>query len=95
MENISQEKFLNDTLILAGFNPEEDDFDLLKEDMRPILNEFLILNLYSMLSENEKIEFDWSDNKDISFFTDKIKDFDNILWDLYIKRQNKYVQMMQ
>ena len=76
MENIAQEKFLNDTLVLAGFNPEEDDFDLLKEDMRPVLNEFLILNLYSMLPESEKIEFDKLDYKDISFFVNKIENFE-------------------
>lgn len=95
MKDGAQEKFLNDTLVLAGFNPEEDDFDLLKEDMRPVLNEFLILNLYSMLPESEKIEFDKLDYKDIFFFVNKIENFNNVLWDLYVKRQNKYVQMMQ
>ena len=37
--DVQQEEFLNDTLVMAGFDPTEDDFDMLKEDMRPILNE--------------------------------------------------------
>ena len=35
--NIEQEQFLNDTLIMAGFDPKEDDFEILKEDMLPVL----------------------------------------------------------
>lgn len=97
MENIAQEKFLNDTLVLAGFNPEEDDFETLKQDIRPILNEYLILNLYKLLSDEDKVAFDNLKTNpdfkyDIEFFADKIGNFDDILSDLYIQWQKKYLE---
>jgi hypothetical protein len=58
MMNIEQEQFLNDTLVMAGFNPEEDDFDMLKEDMRPILEEYIELNLYKFLNEEQRAGYD-------------------------------------
>ena len=56
--NIEQEQFLNDTLVMAGFDPKEDDFEMLKEDMRPILDEYIELNLYKSLNDEEKAEYD-------------------------------------
>ncbi|MCR5411833.1 MAG: hypothetical protein K6E76_02325 [Patescibacteria group bacterium] len=41
----SQELFLDETLKMAGFDPKEDDFEMLKEDMRPILNDYLETSL--------------------------------------------------
>ena len=49
--NIEQEQFLNDTLVMAGFDPKVDDFEMLKEDMRPILDEYIELNLYKFLND--------------------------------------------
>ena len=89
--NIEQEQFLNDTLVMAGFNPEEDDFEMLKEDMRPILDEYIELNLYKFLNDQEKSEYDTLKDKNLKFFKDKISNFDNILAELYINWQKEYL----
>lgn len=90
--NIEQEQFLNDTLVMAGFDPKEDDFEMLKEDMRPILDEYIELNLYKFLNDEQKAEYDMLNNKDIKFFKDRISNFDNILAELYISRQKEYLE---
>ena len=95
MQNTDQEIFLNDTLVMAWFNPNEDDFDLLKQDMRPILEEFIELNLYSLLSEEDKSIYDKLPNKSLKFFEDRISNFDNILSWLYIDRQKEYLANLE
>lgn len=97
MMNIEQEQFLNDTLVMAGFNPEEDDFDMLKEDMRPILEEYIELNLYKFLNEEQRAGYDKlrKEDWDLDFFKDKIANFDNILARLYMDWQNEYLKNFQ
>ena len=90
--NIEQEQFLNDTLVLAGFDPKEDDFELLKEDMRPILDEYIELNLYTFLDDKGKSEYDRLENKSLDFFKDRLSNFDNILAELYLNWQKEYLQ---
>jgi hypothetical protein len=90
--NIEQEQFLNDTLVLAGFDPKEDDFESLKEDMRPILDEYIELNLYKFLNDEEKHEYDRLENKSLDFFKERLSNFDNILAELYLNRQKEYLQ---
>ena len=91
--NIEQEQFLNDTLVMAGFDPKEDDFEMLKEDMRPILDEYIELNLYKFLDEKEKSEYDKSRKEDLNlkFFEDRLSNFDAILAELYINWQKEYL----
>jgi len=90
--NIEQEQFLNDTLIMAGFDPEVDDFDTLKEDIRPILNEYIELNLYKFLNDKEKAEYDKLENKNLDFFKDRLSNFDAILAELYMNWQKEYLE---
>lgn len=91
-QDIQQEEFLNDTLIMAGFDPTEDDFDMLKEDMRPILNESIELNLYKFLTEEQQLEYDvlpeW---ERANFLAERIPDFDKKLADIYINWQQEYL----
>ena len=90
--NIEQEQFLNDTLVMAGFNPNEDDFEMLKEDMRPILDEYIELNLYKFLNDKEKAEYDELEDKNLDFFKDRLSNFDNILAQLYMNWQKEYLE---
>ncbi len=92
MMNIEQEQFLNDTLVMAGFDPEEDDFDMLKEDMRPILEEYIELNLYKFLNEEQRAEYDALRGENLDFFKDRIVNFDNILARLYMDWQRDYLK---
>ena len=89
--NIEQEQFLNDTLVMAGFNPKEDDFEMLKEDMRPILDEYIELNLYKFLNDEQKYEYDRLEDKNLDFFNDRISNFDAILAELYTNWQKEYL----
>lgn len=90
--NIEQEQFLNDTLVMAGFDPKVDDFEMLKEDMRPILDEYIELNLYKFLNDKEKTEYDELKDKNLDFFKDRLSNFDNILAQLYINWQKEYLE---
>lgn len=90
--NIEQEQFLNDTLVMAGFDPKEDDFETLKEDMRPILNEYIELNLYKFLNDQEKSEYDKLEDKNLDFFKDRLSNFDAILAELYTNWQKEYLE---
>ncbi len=90
--NIEQEQFLNDTLVMAGFDPKEDDFELLKQDMRPILDEYIELNLYKFLNNKEKAEYDNLKDENLDFFKDRISNFDNILAELYTNWQKEYLE---
>ena len=92
--NIEQEQFLNETLVMAGFDPKEDDFEMLKEDMRPILDEYIELNLYKFLNEEQRMEYDRLENKNLKFFKDRIANFDNILAQLHIIRQKEYLNYL-
>ena len=89
--NIEQEQFLNDTLVMAGFDPKEDDFEMLKEDMRPILDEYIELNLYKFLNDEQKSEYDKLEDKNLDFFKDRISNFDAILAELYTNWQKEYL----
>ena len=89
--NIGQEQFLNDTLVMAGFDPKEDDFEMLKEDMRPILDEYIELNLYKFLNDKEKTEYDELEDKNLDFFKDRLSNFDAILAELYTNWQKEYL----
>ena len=90
--NIEQEQFLNDPLVMAGFDPKEDDFEMLKEDMRPILDEYIELNLYKFLNDQEKSEYDRLEDKNLDFFKDRLSNFDNILTELYMNWQKEYLE---
>ena len=90
--NIEQEQFLNDTLVMAGFDPKEDDFEMLKEDMRPILDEYIELNLYKFLNDQEKSEYNRLEDKNLDFFKDRLSNFDNILAELYMNWQKEYLE---
>lgn len=92
--DMEQELFLNDTLVMAGYDPKEDDFESLKEHMRPILDEYIELNLYKFLNEEQRAEYDRLENKNLEFFKDRIVNFDNILAQLHIIWQKEYLNYL-
>ena len=46
-----QESFLDELVKQAGF--EENEFDMIKDDLRPILQERIVLHIYRELSEED------------------------------------------
>jgi hypothetical protein len=71
-----------------------DDFEMLKEDMRAILDEYIELNLYKFLSDKEKSEYNKSRKEDLNlkFFEDRLSNFDAILAELYMNWQKEYLE---
>ena len=59
--------------------------------MRPILDEYIELNLYIFLSDQEKAEYDRLEDKNLDFFKDRLSNFDAILAELYTNWQKEYL----
>ncbi|MDR0608171.1 MAG: hypothetical protein LBG52_07740 [Candidatus Peribacteria bacterium] len=103
-DRANDELLLDETLTLAGFNPKEDDFDLLKAELRPLLEERIILKIYQALpTEADRAEFDalmtsdtevGGDNVD-TFFRSKIQHFDDFMGDIYAEFQKEYLDAMK
>ena len=51
-----EEDFLNDLLIQAGFNPEEDNFEELKDELEPILIDRIMVRVFEKLTEPQRKE---------------------------------------
>jgi hypothetical protein len=52
-------QFLDELLTLAGFTPDEDDFEVLKADLQPLLSERALLKIYDALpTEEDRETFD-------------------------------------
>ena len=67
--NIEQEQFLNDTLVMAGFDPKEDDFEMLKEEFKD--------NLYVLGRINKELK-SWLDSQFKHYLTDSdIKEYND------------------
>ncbi|MDR0860634.1 MAG: DUF5663 domain-containing protein [Candidatus Peribacteria bacterium] len=103
-EITNDEQFLDETLTLAGFDPERDDFELLKEELLPLLEERITLKIYQALpTEEDRKAFDkmmTSDEEVDSevindFFTSKIPNFDDFMADIYIEFQDEYLEAMK
>ena len=56
LEESHEEDFLNDLLLEAGFDPEEDDFDQLKAELEPVLMDRIMASVFEALSESQRQE---------------------------------------
>jgi hypothetical protein len=100
----NDEQFLDELLTLAGFNAKEDDFDLLKEDLRPLLSERIILKLYEALPElTDRQAFDEMMTKDEDlptkeiheFLSSKIPNLNDTMTKIYLEFQDEYLDAMK
>ena len=51
-----EEDFLNALLMQAGFNPEEDNFEELKDELEPILIDRIMVRVFEKLTEPQRKE---------------------------------------
>ena len=89
-----QEQFLNELLSQAWF--QEDQFDLLKEDLRPLLQERIILSVYQELNpeERKKLEIllkEHDSSKVQTFLSQTIPDFEEFLFSIYAGFEEEYL----
>lgn len=90
-----QEEFLDDLVKQAGFSPNE--WVLIKEDLRPILQERIMLYIYRELDEKqiEKVWkfFEQDKYEELTEFLKKaIPDFDDFISEIYAQFEDEYLE---
>lgn len=90
-----QEEFLNDLVKQAGFTPDE--WVLIKEDLRPILQERIMLYIYKELDE-EQIDqvgkfFEQNKYDELTeFLKEIIPNFDDFISEIYAQFEDEYLE---
>lgn len=90
-----QEEFLDDLVKQAGFTPEE--WELIKGDLRPILQERIMLQLYKSLPQ-EQVDKVWKffEQEKYSELTDFLKKFipnlEEFLMEIYAEFEDEYLE---
>lgn len=90
-----QEEFLDELIKEAGFEPE--DADLIKEDLRPILQERIMLSIYSVITD-EQIEQVWKyfEQEKYSELTEFLKwiipNFEDFISEVYAQFEDEYLE---
>jgi len=93
-----QEEFLDDLIKEAGFEPE--DVDVIKEDLRPILQERIMLSIYSVLKDDQ-IEQVWKyfEQEKYSELTEFLKwvipNFEDFISEVYAQFEDEYLENFQ
>ena len=90
-----QEEFLDDLVKQAGFSPNE--WVLIKEDLRPILQERIMLSIYRELDENqtEKVWkfFEQDKYEELTEFLKKaIPNFNDFISEIYAQFEDEYLE---
>ena len=90
-----QEEFLDDLVKQAGFSPNE--WVLIKEDLRPILQERIMLSIYRELDEKqtEKVWkfFEQDKYEELTEFLKKaIPNFDDFISEIYAQFEDEYLE---
>lgn len=99
MQKAFQEQFL-DELIQEAWFEEDDDFELLKEDLRPLLQERIMMHIYQELNEEEItqvtkfLEDDKMNEFDI-YVKNIIPNFDDFLMEIYAQFEDEYLENMK
>lgn len=93
-----QEQFLDELLIKVGF--EDTDLDLLKEDLRPILQERIMLNIYRETNETQQAMIsnfleNWEYDKMTNHLQSIIPNFDDFLMEIYAQFEDEYLENMK
>lgn len=100
LDSMHEEDFLNNLLLKAGFTPEEDDFDLLKSELEPVLMDRIMVSVFEALSEKQRQEvMKLFDNGKEAEALEKIEtmipDYDNFLADVFESFQEEYLANME
>lgn len=93
-----QEQFLDELLLEAWFT-QDDNLDLLKEDLRPILQERIVMSVYKKLNQEQRDDVtDLLNNnktKELdSYLRNVIPDYDEFLMEIYANFEDEYLENM-
>lgn len=98
ISNNFQEKFLDELVKQAGF--EAEDSDLIKDDLRPILQERIMLSIYRELTD-EQIDKVWEymEHEQYDELTKFLKwiipNFDDFINEVYAQFEDEYLEGFQ
>lgn len=100
LDEMHEEDFLQNLLIEAGFDPEEDDFDQLKAELEPVLMDTMMTAVFEALSDAQRKEvmklFDAGKEAEaLSKIETMIPDYDNFLADVFQKFGDEYLANME
>ena len=56
MQQLQDEDFIYNLLLEAGYSPDKDDFDVLKEEIEPLLMDKIISRVFEELSNEQRKE---------------------------------------
>ena len=95
-----EEDFLNDLLMQAGFNPEEDNFEELKDELEPILIDRIMVRVFEKLTEPQRKEvmklFDAEKEAEALEKIEKlIPNYDEFLAGIFEEFQEEYLANME
>ena len=90
-----QEEFLDDLVKQAGFTPEE--WELIKWDLRPILQERIMLSIFRELNEKQTDKvwkfFEQDKYEELTEFLMKaIPNFDKFMMEIYALFEDEYLE---
>lgn len=92
--------FLNDLLMQAGFNPEEDNFEELRDELEPILIDRIMVRVFEKLTEPQRKEvmklFDAEKEAEALEKIEKlIPNYDEFLAGVFEEFQEEYLANME
>lgn len=95
-----EEDFLNDLLMQAGFNPKEDNFEELKDELEPILIDRIMVRVFEKLTEPQRKEvmklFDAEKEAEALEKIEKlIPNYDEFLAGVFEEFQEEYLANME
>ena len=100
LEDAHEEDFLNDLLLEAGFDPEEDDFDQLKAELEPVLMDRIMTSVFDALTDPQRKEimklFDAVKEAEALEKIEKlIPDYDIFLAEVFANFHDEYLANME
>ena len=92
-----EEDFIYNLLIEAGYSPDKDDFESLKEEMEPLLMDKIISRVFEELSNDQRKEimklFDAKKEAEALEKIEKmIPDYDNFLEEVFQEFAEEYLR---
>lgn len=96
----TEEDFLENLLLQAWFNPEEDDFDEMKAELEPLLMDSIMDKVFQALSDIQRKEvmklFDaWQEAEALEKIEKMIPDYDGFLAEVFEQFQEDYLANIQ
>ncbi|HRX63861.1 MAG TPA: hypothetical protein P5060_02020 [Candidatus Absconditabacterales bacterium] len=93
-----QDQFLDELIMKAGFG--EEDVETVKEDLKPILQERIMIHIYKTINdEQSKVVGDFLEKSKFDdlnkYLADTIPNFEDFLMEIYSQFEDEYLENMK